>query len=189
MGILIKQGVQDTTQDNKFSPIVEKNVLAQITELKLVDQAKMANTLEVTFRVLQGPNKGRFFWDRVTFDPTSNFSWKYRALRKSAGVAYRKDEPATIDIEALLVDKAVLVDLGIRKGKNKNNEEIDYQNVVYKDMTDAPSMVQEIAEELTEVVVEKPQPTKTKVTEKTAEVAEELVDSTEIIDVTDEADW
>ena len=132
MGILINQGVQDTTQDNKFQPIVEKNVLAQITEIKLADSKKMPNTLEITFRILQGAHKSRFFWDRVTFDPKSNFSWKYRSLRKAAGVPYSETEPKTIDIEALLLNKAILVDLGIRLGKNKDGEETAYQNVIYR---------------------------------------------------------
>jgi len=132
MGILINQGVQDTTQDNKFQPIVEKNVLAQITEIKLADSKKMPNTLEITFRILQGPHKSRFFWDRVTFDPKSNFSWKYRSLRKAAGVPYSETEPKTVDIEALLLNKAILVDLGIRLGKNKDGEETAYQNVIYR---------------------------------------------------------
>ena len=132
MGILINQGVQDTTQDNKFDPIVEKNVLAQITEIKLADAKKMPNTLEITFRILKGTHKSRFFWDRVTFDPNSDFSWKYRSLRKAAGVPYSETEPKTIDIEKLLLNKAVLVDLGIRVGKNKNHEDVNYQNVTYK---------------------------------------------------------
>jgi hypothetical protein len=132
MGILINQGVQDTTQDNKFDPIVEKNVLAQITEIKLADSKKMPNTLEITFRILQGAHKSRFFWDRVTFDPKSDFSWKYRSLRKAAGVPYSETEPKTVDVEALLLNKAVMVDLGIRLGKNKNDEETQYQNVTYK---------------------------------------------------------
>ena len=132
MGILINQGVQDTTQDNKFQPIVEKNVLAQITEIKLADSKKMPNTLEITFRILQGAHKSRFFWDRVTFDPKSNFSWKYRSLRKAAGVPYSETEPKTVDIEALLLNKAILVDLGIRLGKNKDGEETAYQNVIYR---------------------------------------------------------
>lgn len=132
MGILINQGVQDTTQDNKFNPIVEKNVLAQITEIKLADSQRMPNTLEITFRILQGPHKSRFFWDRVTFDPKSNFSWKYRSLRKAAGVPYSETEPKTIDIEALLLNKAILVDLGVRTGKNKDGEETAYQNVIYR---------------------------------------------------------
>jgi hypothetical protein len=132
MGILINQGVQDTTQDNKFAPIVEKDVIAQITEIKLADSKKMPNTLEITFRILQGAHKSRFFWDRVTFDPKSNFSWKYRSLRKAAGVPYSETEPKTVDVEALLLNKAVLVDLGVRTGKNKDGDDTEYQNVIYK---------------------------------------------------------
>lgn len=163
MGILINQGVQDTAQDNKFNPIVEKNVLAQITEIKLADSMKMPNTLEITFRILQGAHKSRFFWDRVTFDPKSNFSWKYRSLRKAAGVPYSETEPKTVDIEALLLNKAVLVDLGVRTGKNKNGEDTEYQNVIYKvvntdkqvDKVDDIKVVEDF-EELIEEPIEEP---------------------------------
>lgn len=172
MGILINQGVQDTTQDNKFDPIVEKNVLAQITEIKLADSKKMPNTLEITFRILQGAHKSRFFWDRVTFDPKSNFSWKYRSLRKAAGVPYSETEPKTVDIEALLLNKAILVNLGVRIGKNKDGDDTEYQNVIYKvaktdeqvdklgdakvieDFEDFEENIEELVEELVEEPVE-----------------------------------
>lgn len=130
MSLLINQGKQDTTQDNKFNPITEKNVTAQITELKLAQS--QVNTIEVTMRLLTGANKGRFIFDRVNYDPKSDFSWKYRALRKAAGVPYSESEPAQIDIEKLLLNKAVNVDLGVRKGKNSAGEEQEYQNITYK---------------------------------------------------------
>lgn len=130
MALLINQGKQDTTQDNKFNPIVEKDVLAQVTEIKLAQ--KMTNTLEITYRLLNGNHKGRFVFDRINYDPKSNMSWKYRALRKSAGVPYEDNEPATVDIEALLLNKAVTVDLSVRKGKNSAGEDTDYQDIKYK---------------------------------------------------------
>ena len=132
MPLVINQGKQDTTQDNKFNPIKAKGVLAQITEIKLADSNKMPDTLEITFRIIAGEHKNRFFWDRVTYAADSNFSWKYRSLRKAAGVPYSKDEPKNIDIEKLLLNKAVTVDLGIRKGKNRDGIEQEYQNVIYK---------------------------------------------------------
>ena len=201
MGILINQGVQDTTQDNKFQPIVEKNVLAQITEIKLADSKKMPNTLEITFRILQGPHKSRFFWDRVTFDPKSNFSWKYRSLRKAAGVPYSETEPKTVDIEALLLNKAVLVDLGVRTGKNKDGDDTEYQNVIYKviktdeqvdkmgdvkvieDFEDSEESIEELVEEPVEIVKEptskpKVNPAQTPAPAPTASVQ-----------VTDDDDW
>lgn len=205
MPLVINQGVQDTTQDNKFEPIVAKNVVAQITELKLADSDKMPNTLEVTFRILAGEHKNRFFWDRVTFDPKSQFSWKYRSLRKSAGVPYDEKEPKNIDIEKILLDKAVTVDLGIRKGKNKDGVEQEYQNVVYKILKDkelADTSTVEIDDfvEEEEVVEEKP---KTKTKAKAKPKAKEETEATEsqevkeskeeapveAIDLTDEDDW
>ena len=130
MALLINQGKQDTSQDNKFTPIEEKSVLAQIFDLAIND--RFASTLDVTLRLLNGNHKGRIVVDRVTYDPKSDMSWKYRALRKAAGVPYTETEGAQIDIEALLKNKAVTVDLGIRKGKNKDGVETDYQNVTYK---------------------------------------------------------
>lgn len=130
MPLIINQGKQDTTQDNKFNPITEKNVLAQITEIKLA--TTQTNTLEITMRLLNGANKGRFIFDRVNYDPKSDFSWKYRAVRKAAGCPYNENESAQIDIEKLLLNKAVTVDLGVRKGKNQAGEEQEYQNITYK---------------------------------------------------------
>lgn len=130
MSLIINQGKQDTTQDNKFNPITEKNVLAQITEIKLA--TTQVNTLEITMRLLNGANKGRFIFDRVNYDPKSDFSWKYRAVRKAAGCPYNENESAQIDIEKLLLNKAVTVDLGVRKGKNQAGEEQEYQNITYK---------------------------------------------------------
>ena len=198
MGILINQGVQDTTQDNKFNPIVEKNVLAQITEIKLANSMKMPNTLEITFRILQGAHKSRFFWDRVTFDPKSNFSWKYRSLRKAAGVPYSETEPKTIDIEALLLNKAVLVDLGVRTGKNKDGEDTEYQNVIYKvvntdkqvDKVDDVKIVEDfekLIEEPVEIVKE-PTP-KPKVKPVQAPAHASAPAPTASVQVTDDDDW
>ena len=106
MPLIIPQGKQDTTQDNKFNPIVAQDVLLEITELKLAKS--QANTLEVTLRILDGQYKNRFIFDRVTFDANSSMSWKYRQLRKCAGVPYQDNEPTSIDIEALLLHKAIL---------------------------------------------------------------------------------
>lgn len=137
MSLIINQGKQDTTQDNKFNPITEKNVLAQITEIKLA--TSQTNTLEITMRLLNGANKGRFVFDRVNYDPNSDFSWKYRAVRKAAGCPYNENESAQIDIEKLLLNKAVTVDLGVRKGKNQAGEEQEYQNITYKVIKPATS--------------------------------------------------
>jgi|LSQX01.2.fsa_nt_gb hypothetical protein len=202
MGILINQGVQDTTQDNKFNPIVEKNVLAQITEIKLADSNRMPNTLEITFRILQGPHKSRFFWDRVTFDPKSNFSWKYRSLRKAAGVPYSQTEPKTIDIEALLLNKAIFVDLGIRIGKNRDGDDTEYQNVIYKVVKtndqinkadvkvveDFEEPIEEVAEEPVEIIKEpKPKPKKAKPEPVQAPTPDPV--QTASVPITDDDDW
>jgi len=208
MALIINQGKQDTTQDNKFNPIKAKGVIAQITEIKLADSKKMPDTLEVTFRIIAGEHKNRFFWDRITYAADSDFSWKYRSLRKAAGVPYSKDEPTNIDIESLLLNKAVTVDLGIRKGKNRDGVEQEYQNVIYKvikdvvdtnDKEDATDLdLDDFIEE--DTVEEKPKPkAKAKAKPKaepkpepetSVEDEEETLDiGVEAIDVSDDDDW
>lgn len=196
MALLINQGKQDTTQDNKFNPIVAQNVMLEITELKLAKT--QANTLEVTLRVLDGPYKNRFVFDRVTFDATSPMAWKYRQLRKCAGVAYQDGEPANIDIEELLLHKAVRADLGIRKGKNKDGVEQDYQDVKYKMSTVqptpvAPTQAQPQATAQPGSVfgpapTQAPAPAKTKKKAVVAEPAPAPVDAPQV-DIDDESDW
>ena len=130
MGLIINQGKQDDTQDNKFDIITAENVTAQIVELKL--SKTKTDTLEIKFKILAGQYKNRIFFDNVNYNPTSDFSWKYRALRKAAGSPYSQNEGANVDIEALLLNKAVLVDLKGRPGKNKAGDDVTYQNVTYK---------------------------------------------------------
>lgn len=127
MSLIINQGKQDTSGDNNFEVMVSSNEIAQIQKLEL--DKEWDNTLKITFKVIsEGQYKGRLFWDRISFDPTGKFSWKYRNLRKSAGVPYTDGESPKIDIEALLLNKAVTVELMVRKGNDGN----DYQGIKYK---------------------------------------------------------
>ena len=127
MSLIINQGKQDTSDDRNFEVMVSPNEVAQITELKMDEN--WDNTLNITYKVIsEGNYKNRLFWDRVSFDPKSPFSWKYRNLRKAAGVPYTDSESPKIDIEALLLNKAVTVELMVRKGNDGN----DYQGVKYK---------------------------------------------------------
>lgn len=129
MGLLINQGKHNTSKD-AFAPIVEDNVTLVISELKLA--VGLTDTIEVTMRILSGANKNKFVYDRVNYNPDSAFSWKYRQLRKCAGVPYQEKEPESIDIEQLLLNRVVTADLKIRKGKNSEGEERDYQAINYK---------------------------------------------------------
>lgn len=127
MSLIINQGKQDTSGDNNFEVMISSNEIAQIQKLEL--DKEWENTLKITFKVIsEGQYKGRLFWDRISFDPTGKFSWKYRSLRKSAGVPYVDGESPKIDIEALLLNKAVTVELMVRKGNDGN----DYQGIKYK---------------------------------------------------------
>ncbi len=181
MPLIIPQGKQDTTQDNKFNPIVAQDVMLEITELKLAKT--QPNTLEVTLRVLEGTHKNRFVFDRVTFDANSPMSWKYRQLRKCAGVAYQENEPLSIDIEALLLHKAVKADLGVRKGKNKDGEEQEYQDIKYKMFNVTPTPVPTTT--TTSKKVSKPKVE----TQPVPETAPDIPDVTTPLDITDEDDW
>jgi hypothetical protein len=129
--------------------MISANEVAQITKIEL--DKDWPDTLNITFKVIsEGKYKGRLFWDRVSFDPKGQFSWKYRNLRKAAGVPYTESENAKIDIEALLLNKAVTVELMVRKGNDGN----DYQGIKYKaSNVSAPqteSVVETPAEEVTE---------------------------------------
>jgi hypothetical protein len=127
MSLIINQGKQDTSGDTNFEVMISSNEIAQITKMEL--DKDWENTLNITFKVIsEGKFKGRLFWDRVSFDPAGKFSWKYRNLRKAAGVPYTDGESPKIDIEALLLNKAVTVELMVRKGNDGN----DYQGVKYK---------------------------------------------------------
>ena len=127
MSLIINQGVQNTSDDKNFEVMVSDNEIAQITKLEL--DKDWENTLNITFKIIGDSKfKGRLFWDRVSFDPSGKFSWKYRNLRKAAGVPYTEGENPKIDIEALLLNKAVTVELMVRKGNDGN----DYQGIKYK---------------------------------------------------------
>jgi hypothetical protein len=127
MSLFINQGKQDTSNDKSFEVMVSAEEIAQITKIEM--DKDWPDTLNITFKVISdGKYKGRLFWDRVSFDPKGQFSWKYRNLRKSAGCPYNEDEAAKVDIEALLLNKAVTVELLVRKGSDGN----DHQSVKYK---------------------------------------------------------
>ena len=127
MSLIINQGVQNTSDDKNFEVMISDNEIAQITKLEL--DKDWENTLNITFKIIGNSKfKGRLFWDRVSFDPSGKFSWKYRNLRKAAGIPYTEGESPKIDIEALLLNKAVTVELMVRKGNDGN----DYQGIKYK---------------------------------------------------------
>ena len=125
MGLIINQGKQDTSQDNKFDIIISKEELCQIIKLEI--DPDWDNTIKVTLKVIgETQHKNRLVWDRVSY--AGEYAWKYRNLRKAAGVPYTESESPNVDIEALLLNKAVRVELTARKGNDGN----DYQSVKYK---------------------------------------------------------
>lgn len=124
--LIINQGVQDTTNDGKFDVIKEKGVFGKITGVTLHEEFE--NTLNVEIEIIDNPAYvGRKVWDNVTFDPTSEYAWKYRALRKCIGKPYTSTEDPKIDIEKLLLGKKVKMNLDVRVGKDGN----DYQKITY----------------------------------------------------------
>jgi hypothetical protein len=166
MPLIITQGKQDVSKDVvKYEVITAANVLVQIVSLSLVDNTP--NTLSIKMQVLEGQYKNRFVDDRVSFDPTSALSWRYRAVRKAVGVPYKESEPAAIDIESIFLKKALRVDLNVRKGKDKEGNPKDYQAINYKPMaisTQTSEAITNVAVQNTVVptptaTLTKPQPT------------------------------
>lgn len=126
MSLLIEQG-KHKEEERNFEVIESKGETLKITKVEL--SSRFENSLDLTFKVISdNGHKNRIIWDNVTFDPDSKFAWKYLALRRAAGVPYDKAEPAKIDIEKLLVDKAVVADLSKRVGSDGGT----YQQVSYK---------------------------------------------------------
>jgi hypothetical protein len=131
MPLIINQGKQDTSNDKKtYAPIVQRNALVQIVEIKLDEN--LDNTLVLNMQVLDGENKNRYVVDRITFDPTSKLSWKYRNVRRAVGVPYSETESANIDVEAILLNKAMRVDLGTKDGIDRLGNAKTYQTINYK---------------------------------------------------------
>ena len=131
MPLIINQGKQDTSSDKvKYEIIVAQNVLVQVVGLKLADNVE--NTLSIKMQVLEGPYKNRYVDDRVSFDPKSKLSWRYRAIRKAVNVPYKESEPLSIDVETIFLNKALRVDLSVRNGKDKEGNAKDYQAINYR---------------------------------------------------------
>lgn len=124
--LIINQGVQDTSSDGKFDVIKEKGVFGKIVSVKLHEDFE--NTLNIEIDIIDNPSyAGKKVWDNVTFDPTSEYAWKYRALRKCIGKPYTSTESPQIDIEKLLLGKKVKMNLDVRLGKDGN----EYQKITY----------------------------------------------------------
>jgi len=123
MGILINQGAQPLTDDREI--IVQDNVLMSITKIEL--GKKDTTKLVFTFKILDGVHSGRTVKDFVSYLPSDEFSWKYRNIRKSAGVPITENEPQQIDIEAVLLNRAVRANLKEYIGKDSiARQNIDY---------------------------------------------------------------
>ncbi len=159
MPLIITQGKQDVSQDKvKYEIINAQNVLVQIVGLKLADNVE--NTLSIKMQVIEGPFKNRYVDDRVSFDPASPLSWRYRAIRKAVNVPYKESEPASIDVETIFLNKALRVDLSTRKGKDKTGNPKDYQAINYKSPNVSPETEKVIQDfKPSKTVAPTPQPT------------------------------
>lgn len=145
--LIINQGVQNTKDDNKFEIIKEKGVFGKISEIKA--HATFDNTLSVTIDIIDHPKyKGRKVWDTVTYDPTSEYAWKYRSLRRCVGKPYTEGEDPKIDIEKILLNKKVKMNLDVREGNDGN----EYQRITY--LNPKTEAVEKVAEEVAEEIAE-----------------------------------
>lgn len=130
MAILINQG-KHVLMENKYTPIEKKNVLCQITKVAIHE--RFEKSLEITFRIVRDEEyKERTVRDTVTYDSESPMAWKYQSLRSAIKEPYQADEPSTIDIEKILLDKVLLIDFSKRVDKEGN----EWQNCRYKKLPD-----------------------------------------------------
>lgn len=184
MGLLINQGKHDMNNNQQQAPeiIVANNVRMGITKIEL-DKYKPEEFLRFTFKIIGGEHNGKFVFDSIPYNPSSNLAWKYTNLRASAGVPYNSNESTSIDIEALLLNRVVLVDLSSRDYTSKDGVKKQAQNVKYKPVdpvkTYSPAAYEQpTSDGFVEVIDDVDLPFKESVTESAEPVAEVKTDET-----------
>lgn len=143
MSLLINQGKQQ----------VNNNQILEVNDANcIIDKVKMhpsiGGALLVTFKIIDGQLKGRFFCDTVNYDPDNKMAWKYTHLRNCIGAPYKENESPHIDIEKLFLGKCVLVDL-TKRIDNSGNER---QNCKYKKPSVDPAHISVVANNTKEEV-------------------------------------
>lgn len=124
MGLIIKQGIKELQQDDKWQVYEDNSVQLMITGLE--PHKTFADSLKITLKILSGKFKDKTVWDSVSY--SGEHVWKYKALRKSAGVPFSATESEALDIYKLLMNKVVTADLTKRVDKEGN----EWQNIKYK---------------------------------------------------------
>lgn len=130
MALLINQGKQDTSADKQFEPFEEKDVVVAVEKIEL--NTYLSGNIDVTLRLMSGAHKNWTRRDTISYEATSPFSWKYRAFRECCNVPYKEDEPAQIDIEALVKDKMLIADFTISEKDGKKNQRVSYRKIDQK---------------------------------------------------------
>lgn len=122
MGLIINQGIH-----KEDTPITSDYETGKITKVELADSKVRENSLNVETTIIgKSKYKGRKLTDLVPFDPEDPMSFKYKQIRKAVGKAYDKDEGTKIDIQKILLNKAVGLKLSVREYQGN-----DYQNIKY----------------------------------------------------------
>ena len=115
----IRQGAQRIVPNIETKIIEEYGAVAQI--ISIHESKNIEGLLIVSLELVGGENVGKSLTDFVNYLPDKSTSWKYFALRKSAGVPYREYENPEIDIEELLINK--FVKLSLSKTQRKDNDQ------------------------------------------------------------------
>ena len=107
-------------------PFIESNVKARVFSVtELAD-----NKLQIGLELLSGEHMGCKVYDKVGYTESTKLLWKYLKFRKSMGVPYQQGE-IIVDTDELFLNKMVCINLDIFKYTNRDDEEVEMQNVNY----------------------------------------------------------
>ena len=124
MGLLINHGKQIAEE----FPVYEGDeITCKITKVFQKDKDSEYDVFRVMLECMSPPLKGKTVTDRVNYAPDHVMAWKYKRLRKAAGCPIAEGEPAQVDIEALLKNKAVVANFS----KYERDDGEIFQNVEY----------------------------------------------------------
>lgn len=121
MGLIINHG-----SHKEEEKIVSQQEIAQITKITPADEKVRKNSFNVQLTIIgSSKHKGKTLLDLIPYDPADGMSFKYKAIRRAAKCPVDPKENR-VEIEKLLLNKAVPVKLSVREYEGN-----EYQNIQY----------------------------------------------------------